>query len=179
MLDSLYLKKLQAVIDAKHLYHLIATSRRTLEEWLPSWSQIDSIDVLEAYIVKQEQSDFYWGEEPYGIWRNDKLIGMVSLHSGQFDEKTVELSYFLGKGEGGKGSMTRACALLISKVFEERKIESIIIQCKAGNIRSQKLAERLGFECLSSDLGLLVFVLHRSNWLKLKHSSLYFLWFRD
>ncbi|WP_052600074.1 GNAT family N-acetyltransferase [Aureispira sp. CCB-QB1] len=179
MLYEVYLKKLQVQTDAEHLYHLIATSQTVLEEWLPSWGKIASIAASKEHIAQHEQSDFYWGEEQYGIWLNQQLIGQVSLHSGQMENQTVKLSYFLGIGAQGKGYMTRACSLLISKVFEEEKIQSVIIECEPSNISSQKLAKRLGFECLSSHSEIVLFIVHQSDWIVQKHISLYFLWFLD
>lgn len=176
---EIYLKKLKAQTDAEHLYHLIATSREQLEEWLPSWSKVDSITALKTRITKNEQSDFYWGEEQYGIWLNEILIGQVSLHSGEMAEKTVELSYFLGTAYWGNGYMTRACTLLITKVFEETPIQQIIIRCHSRNDSSQKLAQRLQFCLKETNPTSNIFVLTKKDWLLNRSIPLYFLWFLD
>lgn len=177
--SNLFLKKLEAPTDASHLYHLIATSREQLKEWLPSWSKVDSIAALKTRIAKHEQSDFYWGEDQYGVWFDQVLIGQVNLHSGEMTEKTVEFFYFLGTAYWGKGYMLRACTLLITKVFEETPIQQIIIRCHPKNDSSQKLAQRLQFELKETNLRRHTFVLDKKKWALNNSIPLYFLWFRE
>jgi ribosomal-protein-serine acetyltransferase len=80
-----------------------------------------------------------------GIWVQDNLAGIVSLHELFWADRKASLGYWLGASFQGQGLVTRACNILIRYSFSELKINRLGIQCAADNDRSRKVAERLGF----------------------------------
>jgi RimJ/RimL family protein N-acetyltransferase len=48
------------------------------------------------------------------------------------------------KDAEGKGIMSRAAARLVRYAFDDLELEKLVLYIKPDNIRSQKLAERLG-----------------------------------
>lgn len=80
-----------------------------------------------------------------GIWLQDNLVGMVSLHNVSWVDRKASLGYWLGASFQGRGLVTKACRILIDHSFGELKFNRLEIQCASENSRSRKVAERLGF----------------------------------
>lgn len=80
-----------------------------------------------------------------GIWVQDNLAGIVSLHELVWADRKASFGYWLGASYQGQGLVTRACSILIRYSFNELKLNRLEIQCAADNDRSRKVAERLGF----------------------------------
>jgi len=80
-----------------------------------------------------------------GIWLQDNLAGIVSLHGVVWADRKASLGYWLGAAFQGQGLVTKACHTLINHSFSELKLNRLEIQCASENDRSQKVAERLGF----------------------------------
>lgn len=80
-----------------------------------------------------------------GIWRQDRLAGIVSLHSLVRADRKASLGYWIGASFQKQGLVTKSCDSLIAYSFRELKLNRLEIQCDVGNVRSRKVAERLGF----------------------------------
>lgn len=80
-----------------------------------------------------------------GIWLQDSLAGIVSLHNLDWADRKASLGYWLGASFQGRGLVTKACRILINHSFGELKLNRLEIQCAPENDRSRKVAERLGF----------------------------------
>jgi ribosomal-protein-serine acetyltransferase len=80
-----------------------------------------------------------------GIWLQDTLTGVVSLHKVSWDDRKAELGYWLGASFQGQGLVTKACGALIRYSFSELELNRLELQCAIDNERSRKVAERLGF----------------------------------
>jgi ribosomal-protein-serine acetyltransferase len=80
-----------------------------------------------------------------GIWLQDTLTGIVSLHKVSWDDRKAELGYWLGASFQGQGLVTKACGALIRYSFSELELNRLELQCAIDNERSRKVAERLGF----------------------------------
>ena len=73
-------------------------------------------------------------------------VGMVAL---SFDPTTpgqVEVGIMLGTGVLGQGLSTRALGLLAGHAFEHGLAGTLVAQHAHGNLASQRMLERLGFE---------------------------------
>lgn len=80
-----------------------------------------------------------------GIWVQDNLAGIVSLHELIWADQKASLGYWLAASYQGHGFVTRACSILVRYSFSELKLNRLEIQCAADNDRSRRVAERLGF----------------------------------
>ena len=64
----------------------------------------------------------------------------------KWDDGQASLGYWLAAGHQGRGLITRAGRVVIAHAFTELALERLEIQCASDNHRSQRVAERWGFQ---------------------------------
>ncbi|MED5512908.1 MAG: GNAT family N-acetyltransferase [Pseudomonadota bacterium] len=78
---------------------------------------------------------------------NDKLIGCVSVHPGEFEfDRSGELGYWLAKEYWRQGITVKAASMLLETVFSKTKIARVFAYVCEDNPASMKVLQRLGFE---------------------------------
>lgn len=81
------------------------------------------------------------------------LTGLLNI-----DRKTGKAELYISLGEpalGGRGIAAEACRLLLAEAFAERGLNRVYLYTETGNLRAQRLFERLGFRregCLREDI---------------------------
>lgn len=89
-----------------------------------------------------------------------KLIGTIVYWHIEWEKNKAEIGYELLPEYQGKGIMTEALKKVIGFGFEQLKFKKIIAEPKAGNKKSVRLLETLGFaQTGETDGGYLVFEL--------------------
>jgi ribosomal-protein-serine acetyltransferase len=162
--------------QAPILFSLIENARGNLEKWLPSIRELGTIPSLEYYLISNKHDDTYPAQNLFGVWYEQQLCGLISLHSGDEELKQAELSYWLGKSYTGKGIMTEACKLLLHRLFSATNLEQIKIRCHASNLKSQGIPLRLGFQLTDTHIStnpqyphptyVNTFMMHKQAWMK-------------
>ncbi len=102
-------------------------------------------------VAKQAVSNFIKGyQQKQKIRRSiiykDKMIGIVSIHSFNYDEKSVELGFMLNKDNWGLGIMTEAASSVIDYILKETDANIIIAKPRPENIGSIKVCEKIGLK---------------------------------
>jgi RimJ/RimL family protein N-acetyltransferase len=77
--------------------------------------------------------------------KKNLLIGITSLTLDPHNQKG-EIGYWLDKSYWGKGLMTEAIWQVIHYSFDELKLHRLDLTHMVGNIASQRVAEKLGFQ---------------------------------
>lgn len=90
--------------------------------------------------IGYEGSGLYWG-----LFLEGKLIGVMGLHSWDYQKKTIEVSYEIHRQYRGRGLATRCLTYLCHFAFEHFEVESILCKTLASNSASQKVALKAGF----------------------------------
>ncbi|MBS0615745.1 MAG: GNAT family N-acetyltransferase [Verrucomicrobia bacterium] len=84
----------------------------------------------------------------FGLWAiifENQAIGFAGLISQEIDrEKKIELGYRLLPQYWGKGLATEACQGILKYAFENCKFKEIISIVEPTNVRSLRVAERVG-----------------------------------
>jgi RimJ/RimL family protein N-acetyltransferase len=80
----------------------------------------------------------------YGIWLDGRLVGGVMLVSFDTRSGTCEAGCWLEPEAEGRGLITRAVGVLIDWAFRERGMHRVEWHTLATNVRSIRVAERLG-----------------------------------
>lgn len=74
-----------------------------------------------------------------------KMIGIVSLHSFDYEVKRIEVGFMLNKDYWGKGIMTEAAKAVIDYVSSHSDAKTIVAKPLPENIGSIKVCQKLGF----------------------------------
>ncbi|WP_424951947.1 GNAT family N-acetyltransferase [Deinococcus sp.] len=80
-----------------------------------------------------------------GVWQDDALAGGLLLFPLQHNIRATEVGYWIGAGFEGRGLMRRALMAMLRYLFEDLGVNRVGLQADTENVRSQALAERLGF----------------------------------
>ena len=83
-----------------------------------------------------------------GIWRKKEslYIGEIWIEPNQWNVPSFELGWFLDSGVLGKGFATEAATRALTFLFNNLQAHKVIVITRDTNLRSIKLAERLGFK---------------------------------
>jgi ribosomal-protein-serine acetyltransferase len=87
-----------------------------------------------------EGSGFFWG-----IWRNDDIIGMISMRDINENLKSAEIAYSIDHEYEGKGLISEATWIAIDYLFSEYDVERLVLGSDVNNQRSQNIALKYGF----------------------------------
>ncbi len=76
---------------------------------------------------------------------DNKMIGSVGVSGVNRSHNRIEASYDLAQEYWGRGIMTKALSAVLKYAFEELKFNRIEAYAMPGNIGSQKVLEKCGF----------------------------------
>lgn len=141
-------KKVLRLLEERHapeVFALLEQNRSHLQEELTWLSDQLSLNDAKEYIRAGLERFAANNGLRAGIWVQDELAGIASLHGLVWADRKASLGYWLGAPFQGQGLVTEACRVLISYSFSQLNLHRLEIQCAADNDRSRKVAERLGF----------------------------------
>lgn len=90
---------------------------------------------------------FYWG-----IFVDKELVGVISLWSIDYLDKSGELGYFIGSNYLRNGYMTRAIKLVVNYVLLNTPLTAVTAYIETSNLPSQKLVEKIGFKKIKESI---------------------------
>jgi ribosomal-protein-serine acetyltransferase len=130
---------------AEQLLAVVDQNREYLRQWLRWVEATKTLEDVKAYIQRSLQ--YYATNNGFkaGIWYQGQLAGGVSFHHVDWDNRKLEIGYWLAPNFSGKGIMTKTCRALVDYAFTELKINRINIVAAIANTKSRAIPERLGF----------------------------------
>jgi ribosomal-protein-serine acetyltransferase len=132
--------------DASNLFLLIDSNRAYLRQWLP-WLNIVSSPSNSLYFIEECTADINTNRSlTLGIFLNAMLIGIISTHSIDWQNKKTTLGYWLASSFQGNGFTTIACEILIEYLFNEIELNRVGIHCSTLNQKSIAIPKRLNFK---------------------------------
>ena len=103
------------------------------------------------------------------IYLDDSLIGGIDLS--QDEDELYELGYWLGKAYWGKGYATEASKGLLHFAFQKLNSQKIKSSCMKGNVNSEKVLTKLGFQMIGEGKKYCVSRKKKMNYIFLSFSS--------
>lgn len=91
---------------------------------------------------------YYQDTKPFGIYKNDELIGFVSMYVGE--ENYQIINFLIDDAYQGNGLGTEAAKVCISFLKKEYNANRISAPVELENVVAQKFWKKLGFECSDS-----------------------------
>jgi ribosomal-protein-serine acetyltransferase len=136
------------LIAAKHsaaVFELATANKTYLAEWLAWVENMHDIDFIRNFIEGSQARTANETEFAFVIKKNDKIVGRISVHKIDRQNKIGELGYWLAKSEQGQGIMAKAVQRIVNFCFAELHLQRIEIKCAVKNHKSQAIPRKLGF----------------------------------
>jgi len=159
--------------DVGPIFNTIDNERTYMEKWLPFVELTQDISFTRNFVKNYLESDRL--DLTCAIYYKHQFVGLIGLKDTDLDNKKTEIGYWLSESFQQKGIITRSCRKLINYIFDELELNRIQITVATENLRSQAVAERLGFtrEGIERDgelhsrgfVDLVVFGLLKKDWL--------------
>ncbi|HZH94917.1 MAG TPA: GNAT family protein [Flavisolibacter sp.] len=130
---------------ASGLFKIIDGDRAYLKEWLSWLDDIRSVDDFSDFIQRAGQRYIDRREISFTINYNNRYVGRIGLYGIDHYNRLASIGYWIGEAFQGKGIMIAACKAIVDYGFDKLNLNRIEIKCGTGNIKSQKIPERLGF----------------------------------
>jgi ribosomal-protein-serine acetyltransferase len=139
------LSQLQPQI-APELFKLVDKNRAHLKTFLPwldkNTIESDSLFFINLCIENQKTT----GNITFGIFLENKLIGLINYHYVDKTNKAAPMGYWMDIDHCGKGYITQAALALIEYGFKQLNLNRIEIRCAVENIASNSVAKKLNFK---------------------------------
>lgn len=146
---GLELRQLQ-LADAPALFAVVAANRAALREWLPWVDATNQVADSAAYI-KGTLRDFKETRAfTCGIWSMGRLVGVIGHNRIDWANRIGFPAYWLVPASQGQGIMTQCCRAVIDDAFTHLKLNRVIVAVATGNLRAQRIPEKLGFTKIST-----------------------------
>jgi RimJ/RimL family protein N-acetyltransferase len=133
--------------DAPAFHAAIRESIEHVRPWLPWYDGHKTVeDTLD--FIRRTRADFVLRESfNFGVFdRGDgQPLGGVGLGARDWQVPSFEIGYWLRASAEGKGYMQEAVRLVTALAFETLGAQRVMIRCDQRNVRSQRVAERLGY----------------------------------
>ncbi|MBE3597170.1 MAG: GNAT family N-acetyltransferase [Hydrogenibacillus sp.] len=130
--------------EVPELYRLTDLYRDHLSTWLP-WVRrhtlTDTYAFVDHSIAQQRRNEGFQA----GIFYRHAIVGVIGYHKIDWDNRKTSLGYWLIPTVQGRGVMSRACSAMLDYAFFHLGLNRMEIRAAKDNIRSRRVAERLGF----------------------------------
>ena len=133
--------------DVGPLHEAISVSLDDLQPWLP-WVEGYDRGVSQRFI---RESVAAWAERrayDFTVRLIDdpgRHIGNVSIWTTSAQNEIGEVGYWIRSDETGRGYGAEATTRIVQIGFEEMRLHKVQLRIAVGNVRSERIAENLGF----------------------------------
>ncbi len=161
---GLELRQLQPA-DAPALFAVVDANRAALRTWLPWVDATRKLRDTEKYIAGTVRDGAETRAFMCGIWSAGRLVGAIGHNRIDWAQRYGFPAYWLAPDAEGKGIMTACCRAVIQNAFGELQLNRLFVAVATGNLRAQKIPEKLGFTKVST--------LKKAEWLYDHHVDHY------
>jgi len=131
--------------DAQQFFEVIDKNRAVLREWLLWIDSINTVEHAETTIREAIENAERSLSYRFGIYLNDKIIGVVEVKNINRFSDSAQFGYWLAPDWQGQGIMTDCVRALTTYCFNELKLNSVHISIAHANTKSRAVPERLNF----------------------------------
>ena len=137
--------RVRTVADAEDIFDYASRPEVSYPAgFLPVKTLEDEVYYLEHILPERNQKENLPAGYGIVVKGTDKVIGSVDFNHRHADD-VLELGYTLHPDYWGRGYVPEAACALIDLAFKELGLHKIELTCFGYNLRSQRVAEKLGF----------------------------------
>lgn len=119
-------------------------AREHIRPWVGPSFVTDSVEGAEATLSRYAAGAAADGARLYGIWLEGRLVGGVVFVAFSAAAGVCEIGCWLEPAAQGRGLVTAAVGHLLDWALGERGLNRAEWRCRADNVRSAAVAQRLG-----------------------------------
>lgn len=134
-----------AICHAEDLASLVHRDREHLHTYLPLVASLSSVEAARAHLVATAERAARGEVFEWHLFDDGILCGSVRLKDIDQDDRKAQIGYFIGSRFAGKGIVTAAVQAVLTYCFSSLDLNRVELRCASGNVRSIRVAERLGF----------------------------------
>ena len=118
-----------------------------LQPWMPWAQQIPTVEQSEENVRLARIKFLERADMRLHVFHKEtgEFVGASGLHRIDWMVKKFEIGYWIRTSQSGKGLMTEAVEGIQDFAINQLSANRLEIRCDANNIRSMRIAERLGF----------------------------------
>ena len=132
--------------DAPALWEAIDESCAHLAPWMPWVDDYAGPEDAQAYVRRARARWLLREDLAVGIFDHaGHYLGGSGLHRMNWTLRTFEIGYWIRKSAEGHGYVTETVQLLTRLAFDHLQANRVEIRMDPENVRSRRVAERLGF----------------------------------
>ena len=130
--------------DAGALYALVDSNRKYLRQWLP-WVDRQQGPQDSAQFIEGARNDNQTGVAlTLGIEHQGDIAGVIAFHEFDRDNRQTSMGFWISSSHQGRGIVSSSCERLIEYAFTDLGLNRVVMKIAEDNIRSRRVAERLG-----------------------------------
>ncbi len=137
-----------SAVDAQDLCDLMRANQDRFRRFFPrTLAQNLNVTASEAYIAKKKVERENRTEFTYAIREplRNQVVGLIIIKEIDWEQKTAELAYAIGKAFAGQGWMSKAIKRVVVISFEELQLQTLHIVVHLNNLASIAVAKKCGF----------------------------------
>ncbi|MDQ2730971.1 MAG: GNAT family N-acetyltransferase [Armatimonadota bacterium] len=134
--------------DGRALNEAVLESLESLRPWMPWAREAPSVEDSEEYCRRSYAQWISREDLPLLLFLKDSdaVVGASGLHPRNWDVPSFEIGYWRRTGFGQRGYITEAVRAITHFGFKSVGARRIQIRCDSRNGRSQRVAERVGYQ---------------------------------
>jgi RimJ/RimL family protein N-acetyltransferase len=151
--QSTFLRQLSSEADDLAYFNAIDANRAHLSQFGDETAA--KYPTLEA-VIEARLHPSNPGKLRFGIWNKDTFVGSINLTPDEYNG--AEIGYWLDERHTGNGYATLAARALGK--YGRKRYSMVYANVTEGNVASEAVLERAGYQMLAREAGKAVFALH-------------------
>ncbi|TBL70439.1 GNAT family N-acetyltransferase [Paenibacillus thalictri] len=133
--------------DGKALYEAVTESIEQLRPWMPWAEHLPTVDESESNVRRARLNFLERKDLRLHLIHKEtgRFVGCSGLHRMNWQSRKFEIGYWVSTSFSQQGYITEAVSAITEYAKTELQAARIEIRCDARNLRSARVAERLGF----------------------------------
>lgn len=133
--------------DAGAVEEAVMESRARLAPWMPWLEHYEVPGAARRFVIEARARWLLRTELTVGIFRrtDGRFLGSSGFHGIRWEIPTFEIGYWVRTSAEGQGYVSETVRLLTRLAFDTLQANRVEIRADPRNVRSCRVAERLGF----------------------------------
>ncbi|MDX1902376.1 MAG: GNAT family protein [Gammaproteobacteria bacterium] len=143
--DSYLLRQVN-LSDISNLVNVVSNNLTHLCKWLPWVGDVYNASDAKNFIIQSCEKFNNAAGADYAVIASDAIIGIVGIHSINWDDRLASIGFWMSSSYCGKGIATSAVRKLFAYLFDDLLLQKIVLTVAEDNTASSKVAKKLGME---------------------------------